>query len=264
MKLILSAVGAVVLLILLVMSAVIIEQTERGVVTRFGAVTKVIEPGFHLVNPFTTNVHKMDVSVNALPLTELTYSKDGQIVSVNIIVNYQVNASQVEQIYKEVNRDYEARYIIPRSRESIKEVFSKYTAQGIIENRGAIPAEISALIQGDLSERGITVSTVAVENLDFDDSYESAIQNKQVQEQQALAQVNITKQEEEKKKQEILKAEALAEKTRLEVQALESASGEKIIEKIRAEAQLELAKKWNGVMPQNMYSGSPFPVINVQ
>lgn len=264
MKLWFSAVGLFVTFVFIIMAAVTIEQTERGVVTRFGAITGVLEPGFHIVNPFTTDVHKMDVSVRALPLSELSYSKDGQIITVAAVVNFQVNASQVQQIFGEVRNDYETRYVLPRARESVKEVFSKYTAQGIIDNRGAIPGEITALVAGDLSERGITVSNVVIENLDFDDSYEQAIQNKQVQEQQALAQANITKQEEEKKKQEILKAEALAEKTRLEAQALASQNGTAVIEKIYAEAALEAAKRWNGTMPTNMYGSAPLPFINVQ
>lgn len=263
MKAVIGGVVVAVGLILMLMSAVSIGETERGVVTKFGAFEKVIGAGFHFVNPFTTDVTVMDVSVRALPLTELTYSKDGQIISVNYTINYQVNQSEVEQIFKEVNNDYEVRYVIPRSKQYLKDVFSKYTAQGVIDNRGLIPTEVTALLATELSSKGITVSNVIIENLDFDDSYEQAIQNKQVQEQQALAQVNITKQEEEKKKQEILKAEALAEKTRLEVQALASSQGQQIIEKIRAEAQLELAKKWNGQMPVNMYSGSPFPIIDI-
>jgi regulator of protease activity HflC (stomatin/prohibitin superfamily) len=262
-KLVLAGVVAFIGLIILLMSAVTVEQTERGVLTRFGEVQGTLEPGFHFVNPFTNDVYKMDVSVRALPLTELTYSKDGQIISVNYTVNYQVNSSEVEKIFKEVNNDYEVRYVIPRSKQYLKDVFSKYTAQGVIDNRGVIPAEITALLAADLSGKGITVSNVIIENLDFDDSYEQAIQNKQVQEQQALAQVNITKQEEEKKKQEILKAEALAEKTRLEVQALETSQGGQIIEKIRAEAQLEAAKRWNGVLPVNMYGSAPIPLINL-
>lgn len=263
-KLVLAGVVAFVGLIVLAMSAVTVEQTERGVLTRFGEVQGTLEPGFHFVNPFTQDIYKMDVSVRALPLTELTYSKDGQIISVSYTVNYQLNNSSVENVFKEVRNDYEARYVVPRSKQYLKDVFSKYTAQGVIDNRGLIPGEVTALLAADLSGKGITVSNVIIENLDFDDSYEQAIQNKQVQEQQALAQVNITKQEEEKKKQEILKAEALAEKTRLEVQALASSQGEQIIEKIRAEAQLEAAKNWNGVLPENMYGSAPIPLINVQ
>lgn len=263
-KAVVFGVIGVIVLIFVLSSAVTIEETERGIVTKFGAVTGVIDPGFHLVNPFTTAVHKMDVAVQGLPLEELTYSKDGQTIVVKYVVNYQIDVNSVESIYKEVNRNYENVYVMPKSRQALKEVFSKYTAQGIVESRGIISNEVSTLLQSypELNPKGIRISSVSIENIDFDDGYEAAIANKQVQEQQALAQKNITAQEEEKKKQEILRAEALAEKTRLEVTALQ-AGGDDIIRKIQAEAQLEAAKRWNGVLPVNMYGSAPLPLINV-
>lgn len=260
---ILSAVVTFIGLILILMSMVTIEQTERGVITRFGEVRGVLEPGFHVINPFTTDVHKIDVSVQALSLDELVYSKDGQIVAAQYVVNYQVDSSMVESLFREVRRDHEARYVIPQSRESLKEIFSKYTAQGIIDNRAVLTGEVRLRLEESIGGNGIRVQNVVLENLDFDDAYEAAIQEKQVEEQRALAQINITKQEEEKKKQEILKAEALSEKTRLEAEALASQQGEKVIEKIKAEAQLEAARRWNGQLPTNMYGSAPIPLINI-
>lgn len=249
-------------LIFIFMSATVIEQTERGVLTRFGEIQEVLDPGFHLVNPFTQDVHKIDVSVQALLVDELVYSKDSQIVNVQATVNYRIDPSTVLALFEEVRREAESRYVIPRSRDAIKDVIARYTAQGIIDNRGQITGEIKVRIQERLSEEGITIEDVSITNYDFDDLYEAAVQSKQVEEQKALGQANITKQEEEKKKQEILRAEALAEKTRLEVQAL-TAGGDDIIRKIQAEAQLEASKRWNGQLPVNMYGSAPLPLLDV-
>lgn len=250
-------------LILLFMTATVIEQTERGVLTRFGVVQDVLDPGFHFINPFSQDVHKIDVSVQALPVDELVYSKDSQIVHVEAVVNYQINPSSVRALFEEVRRDAESRYVVPRTKDALKDVISAYTAQGIIDNRGKITGEIKARAQERLAEEGITIADVSITNYDFDDLYEAAVQSKQVEEQRALAQANVTKQEEEKKKQEILRAEALAEKTRLEVEALSTAQGSQIIEKIKAEASLEAAKKWNGQLPNNMYGSAPLPILNL-
>ena len=162
-----------------------------------------------------------------------------------------------------MRREAEIRYVIPRSKDALKEVISAYTAQGIIENRGQLTIEIKNRVAERLSVDGILVQDVSVTNFDFDDLYESAVQAKQVEEQRALGQVNVTKQEEEKKKQEILRAEALAEKTRLEVEALSTSQGGQIIEKIRAEAELEAARRWNGQLPTNLYGSAPLPILNV-
>ncbi len=259
-KLIIGGVVAFVALFLILGSFTVVDQTERGILTKFGEVKQVLEPGLHFVNPFTSDVFTLDVTVQALEINDLAYSKDSQVVDVTAVVNYQIDPTRVEEIWKEVRKDAEGRYVLPRAKESIKEVISAYTAQGIIDSRAALSGEFKSRVVARLADEGIIVQDVSITNFNFDDSYEAAVANKQKQEQDALAQVNVTKQEEEKKKQEILRAEALAEKTRLEVEAL-TAGGDDIIRKIQAEAQLELAKRWSGVMPTHMYAGSPFPVI---
>ena len=47
----------------------------------------------------------------------------------------------------------------------------------------------------------------------------------------------------------------------LEVEALKL--GSDLIEKILAEAQLEAAKKWNGVLPTHMYGSAPILLLNI-
>lgn len=261
-KLVAGAIGVFIAIYFFFSFAITIDEQELGVVTKFGKVDGTVDAGFHFVNPFTTDVTKMSLEVEALSLDELTYSKDSQIVGAKVMVNYRLVRADVVKIFTEVRREYESRYVLPESKDAIKAIISKYTAQQLIENRGGLAIEVKARLQEEVSDKGIEIVNVAIENFDFDDAYEKAVQNKQVQEQQALAQVNITKQEEEKKKQEILKAEALAEKTRLEAEALASQNGNAVIEKIYAEAQLEMAKRWSGVMPTHMYSGTPFPIVN--
>lgn len=249
-------------LIVILMSAVTVDEQEIGVVTKFGKVHGTVDAGFHIVNPITTDIVKMSLEVEALPLEELAYSNDAQIVGAQALVNYRLIRADAVKVFTDVRREYESRYVLPEARDALKAILSNYTAQEIIDNRSSIPLEVKTRLSEELADKGIEVTNVAIENFDFDDEYERAVTNKQVQEQEALTQVNITKQEDEKKKQEILKAEALAEKTRLEAEALASQNGNAVIEKIYAEAQLELAKKWNGQMPTHMYQGTPFPIVN--
>jgi regulator of protease activity HflC (stomatin/prohibitin superfamily) len=250
-------------IVIITMTAITVDQQELGVITRFGKVDGTLDAGFHLVNPFTTDVTKMSLEVEALLIDELAYSKDSQIVGTQAVINYRLVRADVVKVFTEVREEYESRYVLPESKDALKAILANYTAQQLIENRGSLAIEIKARLQEEVNDKGIEIVNVAIENFDFDDAYERAVTNKQVQEQEALTQANITKQEEEKKQQEILKAEALAEKTRLEAQALASQEGKAVIEKIYAEAQLELARHWDGKMPSHMYSGSPFPIVNI-
>jgi regulator of protease activity HflC (stomatin/prohibitin superfamily) len=241
----------------------IVSPQEKAIVVRLGSIKGTLESGFNFKMPIIDKVVKMDISTNAIKGTELGYSKDGQTVTFEATMTYALNPGEVENIYKEYRKDYESRVILPAIKEAIKTVASKYTAQGIIENRAKLSSEMKDLLAAQVVTRGFIVEGVVVTNIDFDDAYEAAIQGKQIAEQNALKQVNVTKQEEELKKQEILKAEALAEKTRLESEALASQQGEKVINKIYAEAALEAAKKWNGVLPTQMIPGQTLPFIQL-
>lgn len=265
-KILKGIIYSVILFILVVIffsSYTIISPQEKGIVVRLGSISREIDSGLNFKLPIIEKVVKIDISTVALKGTELGYSKDGQTVSFEATVNYAVDPSVTINVYKEFKNDYENRLILPAIKEAIKVTSSQYSAQGIIDNRAKLSSDIKTDLMKQIVNRGFLVSSVTITNIDFDDQYESAIKNKQVQEQQALAQINITKQEDEKKKQEILKAEALAEKTRLEAVALQSAQGEKLIDKLYAEAALESAKKWNGVLPTQMIPGATLPFIQV-
>lgn len=241
----------------------IIDAQERGVVTRFGSVNRVWSEGLHFKVPFVESVTKMDISVQAYPVIELAYSKDTQTVSTEVTLNYHLNPGAVDKVFKDVREDYKDRLITPAIKEAIKAVTSKYTAQGLIDNRPQVSIDVKNSLLERLTERGFIIDNVSITNLDFDDAYENAVKEKQVAEQNAQKQINVTKQEEEKKKQEILKAEALAEKTRLESAALASLNGEKVIAKIYAEAALKAAEKWNGALPTQMIPGQTLPFIQL-
>lgn len=242
----------------------VVSPQEVGIITRLGSIKRTLDSGFHGKLPFVEDIVKLDTSVKVLPVDELAYSKDVQTIQAQATISYTVNRGSAESLYREYKKDYENRLVIPAVKESIKTVFSRYTAQGAIDNRGKLSAEMSELLSTKFLNTGINITAINLTNIDFDDAFEAAIKSKQVAEQKALEQVNVTKQEEEKKKQEILKAEALAEKTRLEVKALENSNSGKIVEKLYAEAALEAAKKWNGQLPAQMVPGGAVPFLNLK
>jgi len=244
-------------------SFTIVTPQQIGVITRLGAINRIVDEGLHFKVPFIESVTKMKIQEQKFVVGTQSYSKDGQTVDVEVTVNYMLKRESAERVFREARNNYQDIFIAPVITPATEETLSKYTAQGLIENRTTLPIEIKNMIITRIGDKGILVKGVEITALDFDDTYESAIRNKQVKEQEALAQVNVTKQEEEKKKQEILKAEALAERTRLESQALASQQGEKVITKIYAEAALEAAKKWNGVLPTQMIPGQTLPFIQL-
>lgn len=228
-----------------------IEETERGVVLRLGKVTEIMEPGLQWKNPFLEDVIIMDVSVQKEIVNGISASSaDIQEIFTNVAVQYHLDASKVGVIYSEYKKRIKTRVIDSAIQDAVKNAISGYTAAQLITERLVVKDLAESLLRERLAEVGVIVKNLDITNFEFSEKYKNGIEAKVLAEQRAEEQIHVTAQEEEKKKQEILRAEAIAEKTRLEVAAL--AAGSDLIEKIRAEASLEAAKRWNGDVPASV------------
>lgn len=248
-------------LILVFGSWTIIQAGERGVILRFGNVDRVLEPGFHLKIPFAEKVVDMEVRTQKIEVEASAASKDLQIVTTNLAIQFNLIPDMIGTLYEELKTSYRSRVIDPAMQDAIKASTAQFNAEELIKQRPKVKIAIEDILRERLAEKYINVTNVDIVNFEFSSEFNQAIERKVKAEQQAFEQENITKQEEEKKKQEILKAEAIAIKTKLEVQAL--AAGSALIEKIKAEAQLEAAKRWNGVLPTHLYGSAPIPLLNL-
>jgi regulator of protease activity HflC (stomatin/prohibitin superfamily) len=242
----------------------VVNETERVVVVRVGEVKEVLQPGFHTVNPFLDDLYRMDVVFVKSEVEATAASNDLQDVTTKVSVQYQIDETKVESIYKSygTQRALVSTVINPAIQDAIKAGTAQYNAEALITNRVEVKEAIESALRDRLEEAYVIVDNVDIRDFKFSDSFNAAIERKVTAEQQAFEQENITKQKEEIKKQTILEGEALAEKTRLEVEAL-SAGGDDIIRKIQAEAELERARKWNGVLPVNVYGSAPLPFLDV-
>jgi len=256
-------------IILLIVGAIIVfgcwtvvDEGERGVVLKLGRVSKVMQPGFNMKNPITEDVVMMEVRIQKVEVFDVTAaSQDLQDVKAGIAVQFNLEPSKVGVIYGEVGEQYKERIIDPAIQDIVKSVTAEFTAEELITKRPQVKSEVTKRMKTRLDSSHIIISNVDIVNFEFSQQFSAAIEDKQVQEQKALAQANVTRQEEEKKKQAILRAEAESERTRLEAQAL--LQNVELIEKINAEARLEAAKRWNGQLPTHLYGSAPLPLLDV-
>lgn len=260
-KIILHSVSAFVALIVLFGSWTIIPAGERGVVLRMGKVDRVLETGPALKLPILEKVIDMEVRTQMIEVEASAASKDLQIVTTILAVQFNLDPDSVGDIYERLKTQYRARIIDPAIQNAIKAATAQFNAEALITRRAEVIAFAENALKERLAEHYIKVTNVDIVNFDFSDEFNRVIEEKVTQEQEAFKQENITKQEEEKKKQQILKAQAQAESTKLEAQAL--LLNNDLIEKIYAEAQLEAARNWNGVLPTHMIPNGALPFFNV-
>ena len=194
-----------------------------GIVTTFGKVENyTYDAGFHLKTPFQ-RVIKMDNRTQKAVESLQAFSSDIQQVDISIAVNYSIDQSTAEKLYKTVGQEYYSKILYPRLLENTKAVFSKYTAEKLVAFRETLSGEITALVVEDVADYGITVSSIAVQDIDFTDAFTNAVEAKQVAQQNKLTaeteQAQLTMQAEQEAARQVIKAQADAEQAKIAAQA---------------------------------------------
>lgn len=206
------------LFLLFIGCTVSVETGNTGVVTTFGRVENyTLEAGFHLKAPWNS-VISMDNRVQKATVQLSCFSSDIQEVEMKYTLNYQIDKANAQEIYKTIGSDYYKTIIEPNISEAAKVITAKYTAEQLVQTRTDLATGIEAVLTEALASYNIKVSSTAIEDLDFTDSFTNAVEAKQVAEQ--------------KKKQAIIEQE----------QARLEAENAKAIAKTQAEAAAEVAR----------------------
>jgi regulator of protease activity HflC (stomatin/prohibitin superfamily) len=187
--------AAVLGLLILLVSCGQVAAGQRGVVTRYGAVTGEIKgEGLFFVTPFVEGVHKMNVQVARHDADVGAASKDLQDVKTKVTLNFHLDPAKVGEVYRNLREDYESRVIEPTVQEATKAVTATHEAQDLIVNRPVVKGQLEAALTSRLAQYGILVDAVNITDFDFSASFTAAIESKQVAVQSALEAENRLRQ----------------------------------------------------------------------
>ena len=247
-----------------------------GIQTRFGKIEDTVLPaGFHVTGWFT-QVKPVNIRTQIMKVELVAFSADIQQVTLSLAINYNITPEVANKLLRTVGTDYGNTIMVPRVQEDAKAVVSNYTAESLIANREKLSGEILVLLRNDLEEYGITISTVSVENIDFTDAFEAAVEAKQVATQEAQKAKTLQEQQTMEARQDAerkkLAAEANAEVVRTQADAAAYET------RVKAEAQAEAnklvaetitdnlidymeAQTWNGQLPGIYASDGALPII---
>ncbi len=276
LKIVKIGMSFVVALVMLQSSMYTVEQGERGVVLRFGKMTSVEDAGLHFKLPFMDSVRKMSVRTQKAGLKLPVYSKDVQGADVELSVNFALDPARAGDVYATAGLDYATRIVMPQLMAKPKDVFGKYNAVNIVQNREKLAAEIKKELDGHFDGTGIFIQSVQLENIDFSDSYERSV------EERMKAEVEVQKIQQNLERERInadmvrtrAKGEADAKLAQAEADAKAveirgRAEAEAILAKAKAMAQnpdyirLIQAERWNGELPRTMVPGASVPMLNL-
>lgn len=276
-------------LIILFSSYYTVGQGERGVITHYGAVVGVSDPGLHFKMPFVTGV--TDVSIQPQIVSFGTksspdndqdndkleaYSFDQQPASIKFSINWQItDPVQFYSMYNDVD-GVTQRIINPRVMEIVKNVFGRFEAASAIQQRAVVNQEIAQTLEKAFPNQPFRITSFQMENIAYSGKYEKAVEDRMeatVRQQQALAD----------KAKRITNADAAAYEVKANADALAhqvevqgTAEADAIRAKgaalrdnpgipalIQAQAAMTAATRWNGDLPKTMVPGGAVPFMNV-
>ena len=232
----------------------VVHTGYRGVKTRFGKVISASLPeDFYIINPITTSLYEMDVKVQKYTHTMLAYTKDVQQAKLIVTVNAALDPTTVHLVFQEIGMEYADKVIFPQISRAVKDTIGKWEADMLVSNREKATEEILVVLKDALEPYHIDTKGVVLENIDYSDQFERAIEEKQIATQDAIKAKNRTKQVEEEARQKVLAAQAEAESMRIRSQAL--SQNQNLV-------AYEAVQRWNGQLPVNIYGAAPIPFID--
>lgn len=236
----------------------IVPTGYTGILTTFGRVEeRTISAGAHMIMPWQ-NVVKMDNRTQKVQINTSAFSSDIQQVDLQISVNYCIDQSTAQELYKTVGINYYENVMYPRILENTKAIFSKHTAENLISLRNNLSDLIAESTADDMKPYGITIVSIAIEDIDFTDAFTIAVEAKQVAAQNKLTaeteQARMTMEEQATAERAVIAAKAEAEK------AVIAANADLEVVKVQAEAALYAGEK-EGEMNKRISESLTDPLI---
>lgn len=249
-------IGVIVFLGLIILFSTIytISAGHRGVLLTFGkADPNAIGEGLHFKVPFAQSVKKIEVRTQKLEAVASSASKDLQIVTTTIALNYHVIPDEASTLYTNIGLAYRERIIEPAIQESVKAATAKFTAEELIAKRNEVKTEIRDFLRERLAQNYVAVDDFNIVNFEFSQQFDAAIEAKQVAEQDALRAQRELERIKIEAEQKVTQAQAEAEAIRLQAEQ---------IKKNRDILELRAIEKWDGVLP--IYNGGgALPFIDI-
>jgi regulator of protease activity HflC (stomatin/prohibitin superfamily) len=247
--------GFIVLTLLL--SFTTVRAGEVGVVTRFGNVSRNLDPGLHFIIPFVEDVHAVNTQTQTTKPDEVAASHDLQVVHTQVTLAFHVDPSYAGYVYAQLNDQATQKVVIPAILEAIKATTAQYDAQQLIGQRAAVRDGIEDFVKRRLAGYHVIAENVSITDFNFSDEYNKSIEAKVTAAQLAeKAQNDLTRIKIEAE-QKVTQATAEARALEIQKQAVSP-------ELIQLRTIEMMDKHWDGVLPTVVIGeGGALPTVDL-
>jgi len=236
-----------------------VDAGNLGVVTKWGEIQDVaLQEGIHFRMPVQTNIINISTRVQRMEASATASSKDLQVVSTRIVLNYRLDAAKVVEIFRNIGTRLVVQHTIidPALQESVKQATAQYTAEELITRRQQVKETLTESIRVTLAKSDILVTELSITDFKFDTLYQQAVEAKQVAEQRALTATNDLARIKVEAEQAEAKARGVANAMLARAEA-EAKAQELLRKTISPEiVYLRAVEKWDGKQPTIVGEGA--------
>lgn len=157
-----------------------------GVVYEFGSITDQIPEGLQFVPPWRkVTVQTIQIERHIFERLE-AFSVETQGVFVRASLNVRISPTAIQELYRTVGQNYFDVLIESRVAQNFKDEIVKYRSVDIAPNRETIRQAVRVRLGTELSPYSVEVVDLLLDNIDFSNEFENAIESKQIATQRAL------------------------------------------------------------------------------
>lgn len=274
--------GAAILLLLVLLPSMVtyINPGHVGILIHRaggGVDAKPLGPGLHMRNPLLSQIEEYPVFMQTLVLTrgssdgspandEINVnSVEGQPISLDVSMSFELEPVRVPALYQTFRTDIgtiQHGYVKQAIRQALQEVVGTEPIADVIGPKKAdVVNETQAKLSQRLAPYGIVVKQFTINELRAPQAVIEAINTKNVMQQQALTAQNELQKNQFQAQGDSIKAAGRAKAILTEAEA-QAKANRLLSESLTGTlVQYEMAKRWNGQMPQ--VSGSAMPMIQL-
>jgi len=159
----------------------------RGVELTFGKPSEIIsQEGINFKMPIVQSVQKYEVRTQKIQTEADSASLDLQDVQTTIALNFHLDPGAINKLHQEIGKDYKVRIIDPAIQESVKAATAQFSAENLIKRRPEVRQKMQSLLTEKLSKYHILVDDFNIENFQFSEGFDAAIELKVTAEQMKL------------------------------------------------------------------------------
>ncbi len=257
---VIGSIIATIVIFLLALSIKKVNQYEKGIVERFNAYEKMVDPGLRLITPFVERILRVNMreQVIDVPPQEII-TEDNVVVTIDAVIYYQVVDAKLALYEIE---DFELA-IVKLAQTTLRNIVGEMSLDVCLTSREKINVELRSVLDQATDKWGTKVNRIELQRIDPPADIQTAMHKQKTAEQERrqlrLLATGRKEAAEQEKQAAILKAQG--EKAAAILEAEGEAKAVELVAEAQAKAIKSVSESANAYFKENAQLNKKLDVI---